>query len=281
MDSAKIPGNDFLDILFEGRNKDYGAYALRNRYDRRVRNAVMGTASIVLVVMGGYVLNNTLMARDIVDKPLSLVHELPNMIDVEKPLPDPVLPPPPPVQAVPPPAAPTVDFASLVVAPDKDVSPDEQPPRIKDIGDKAIGFENKDGDPNGRPEGLDDLRGPTTGVVDVPVAPEREERFTFVEFMPEFPGGEAALMKYLSKNLRYPNMAQENGIQGSIFVQFVVNKDGSISEVKTVGAHKGAGLEEEAVRVVSKMPSWKPGKQNGKAVTVIFNLPVTFRLDNQ
>ncbi|NLR65598.1 energy transducer TonB [Chitinophaga varians] len=281
MDSAKIPGNDFLDILFEGRNKDYGAYALRNRYDRRVRNAVMGTASIVLVVMGGYVLNNTLMARDNINKPLALKD--PVMIN---PIEDPVLeqplpPPPPPVQATPPPSAPTVDFASLVVAPDKDVRPDEEPPRIKDIGNNAIGFENKDGDPNGRPEGLDDLRGPTTGVVDVPLAPEREERFIFVEFMPEFPGGEAALMKYLSKNLRYPNMAQENGIQGSIFVQFVVNKDGSISEVKTVGAHKGAGLEEEAVRVVSKMPSWKPGKQNGKAVTVIFNLPVTFRLDNQ
>ncbi|WP_343747035.1 energy transducer TonB [Chitinophaga sp.] len=281
MDSAKIPGNDFLDILFEGRNKDYGAYALRNRYDRRVRNAVMGTASIVLVVMGGYVLNNTLMARDNINKPLALKD--PVMIN---PIEDPVLeqplpPPPPPVRATPPPSAPTVDFASLVVAPDKDVRPDEEPPRIKDIGNNAIGFENKDGDPNGRPEGLDDLRGPTTGVVDVPLAPEREERFIFVEFMPEFPGGEAALMKYLSKNLRYPNMAQENGIQGSIFVQFVVNKDGSISEVKTVGAHKGAGLEEEAVRVVSKMPSWKPGKQNGKAVTVIFNLPVTFRLDNQ
>ncbi|SJZ40327.1 outer membrane transport energization protein TonB [Chitinophaga eiseniae] len=280
MESAKIPGNDFLDILFEGRNKDYGAYALRNRYDRRVRNAVMGTASIVLVVMGGYVLNNTLMAHDVVSRPVVL--ETPRMIDpLDEPLPDPVLPPPPPVQTSPPPAAPTVDFASLVVAPDREVRPEEEPPRINDIGNKAIGFENKEGDPNGRPEGLDDLTGPTTGVVDIPVAPEREERFTFVEFMPEFPGGEPALMKYLSKNIRYPHMAQENGVQGSVFIQFVVNRDGSISEVKAVGASKGAGLEEEAIRVVSKMPNWKPGKQNGKAVTVIFNLPIRFQLDNQ
>lgn len=281
MDSAKIPGNDFLDILFEGRNKDYGAYALRSRYDRRVRNAVMGTASIVLVMMGGYVLNNTLMARDIVNKPISLVHEIPTMIDVEKPLPDPVLPPPPPAQAVPPPSAPTVDFASLVVTPDKDVNPDEQPPRIKDIGDRVIGFENKDGDPNGRPDGLDDLKGPSTGVVDVPVAPEREEIFSFVEIMPEFPGGEAALFKYLKKNLMYPHMAQENGVGGTVFVQFVVSRDGSILEVKTVGPAKGAGLDEEALRVVRKMPAWKPGKQNGKPVAVYYNLPIRFQLDNQ
>ncbi len=280
MESAKIPGNDFLDILFEGRNKDYGAYALRNRYNRRVRNAVMGTASIVLVVMGGYALNNTLMAHDVVNRPL--VMETPVMIDpLDEPLPDPVLPPPPQTQATPPPAAPTVDFASLVVAPDREVRPEEEPPRINDIGNKVIGFENKEGDPDGIAQGLDDLRGPGTGVIDIPVTPEREERLTFVEFMPEFPGGEAALMKYLSKNIRYPHMAQENGVQGKVFIQFVVNKDGSISEVKAVGANKGAGLEEEAIRVVSKMPSWKPGKQNGKAVTVIFNLPISFRLDNQ
>ncbi|QJB40322.1 energy transducer TonB [Chitinophaga oryzae] len=280
MESAKIPGNDFLDILFEGRNKDYGAYALRNRYDRRVRNAVMGTASIVLVVMGGYVLNNTLMAHDVVNRPVVL--ETPAMIDpLDEPLPDPVLPPPPPVQAAPPPAAPTVDFASLVVAPDRDVRPEEEPPRISDIGNNAIGFENREGDPNGRPEGLDDLKGPTTGVVDMPVAPEREEILSFVEIMPEFPGGEAALFKYLKKNLMYPHMAQENGVGGTVFVQFVVSRDGSISDVKTVGAAKGAGLEEEAMRVVRKMPGWKPGKQNGKPVTVLYNLPIRFQIENQ
>ncbi|QJB33799.1 energy transducer TonB [Chitinophaga oryzae] len=280
MESAKIPGNDFLDILFEGRNKDYGAYALRNRYDRRVRNAVMGTASIVLVVMGGYVLNNTLMAHDVVNRPVVL--ETPTMIDpLDEPLPDPVLPPPPPVQAAPPPAAPTVDFASLVVAPDRDVRPEEEPPRISDIGNNAIGFENREGDPNGRPEGLDDLKGPTTGVVDMPVAPEREEILSFVEIMPEFPGGEAALFKYLKKNLMYPHMAQENGVGGTVFVQFVVSRDGSISDVKTVGAAKGAGLEEEAMRVVRKMPGWKPGKQNGKPVTVLYNLPIRFQIENQ
>jgi protein TonB len=281
MDAAKIPGNDFLDILFEGRNKDYGAYALRSRYDRRVRNAVIGTASLVLVVMGGYVLNNTLMARDNINKPLALKD--PVMINpIEDPVPEqPLPPPPPPVQATPPPAAPTVDFASLVVAPDKDVRPDEEPPRIKDIGDKAISFDNRDGDPTGVPEGLVDVKGATTGVVDVPVAPGPDEVRTFVEIMPEFPGGEEALFKYLRKNLMYPHMAQENGIGGTIYVQFVVSRDGSISDVKTVGAAKGAGLEEEAMRVVRKMPGWKPGKQNGKAVAVLYNLPIKFQLENQ
>ncbi|MBC9912706.1 energy transducer TonB [Chitinophaga varians] len=281
MDSAKIPGNDFLDILFEGRNKDYGAYALRNRYDRRVRNAVMGTASIVLVVMGGYVLNNTLMARDHINKPLAL--KGPVMIN---PIEDPVLeqplpPPPPPAQATPPPSAPTVDFASLVVAPDKEVRPDEVPPRIKDIGNNAIGFENRDGDPNGIPDGLVDVKGTTTGVVDVPVAPEPDEIRTFVEIMPEFPGGQEALFKYLRKNLIYPHMAQENGIGGTVFVQFVVGRDGAILDVKTVGPAKGAGLDEEALRVMRKMPNWKPGRQNGRAVAVLYNLPIRFELENQ
>ncbi|MBC9934818.1 energy transducer TonB [Chitinophaga qingshengii] len=280
MDSAKIPGNEFLDILFEGRNKDYGAYSLRNRYDRRVRNAVMGTASIVLVMVGGYALNNTLMAKDKIG-PLT-VRETPTMINpIEEVIPDPVIPPPPPVQSTPPPAAPTVDFATLAVVPDKDVRPDEEPPKIRDIGDNAIGFEKTDGDPNGVPDGLVDVRGTTTGVVTAPPAPERDEIRTFVEIMPEFPGGEEALMKYLSRNLNYPRMAQENGVAGTIFLQFVVSRDGSISEVKTVGAAKGAGLEEEAIRVVRKMPKWRPGKQNGQFVTVLFSLPISFRLDNQ
>lgn len=279
MDSAKIPGNEFLDILFEGRNKDYGAYSLRNRYDRRVRNAVIGTASIVLVMVGGYALNNTLMAKDKMG-PLT-VRETPTMINpIEEVIPDPVIPPPPPVNTTPPPAPPTVSFTNPVVAADRDVSPDEMPPRIREIGDAAIGISNTDGDPNGVPDGLVDVKGPTTGVV-APPAPEREETFTFVEMMPQFPGGEEALFKYLKRNLNYPRMAQENGVDGTIYVQFIVSKTGIISEVKTVGAPKGAGLEEEAMRVVRKMPSWRPGKQNGKYVTVVFNLPIRFQLDNQ
>ena len=110
--------------------------------------------------------------------------------------------------------------------------------------------------------------------------PEREEEvFQVVEKMPEFPGGAAELMKWLNKTLKYPSIAQDNGIQGRVVVQFVVNKDGSIVDpvvVKNVDPY----LDKEALRVVKLMPNWSPGEQRGKAVRVKFTLPVTFRLNN-
>ena len=110
-------------------------------------------------------------------------------------------------------------------------------------------------------------------------APEEEEEvFTMVEQMPQFPGGNTELLKYISKNVRYPAIAQENGIEGRVIVRFVVEKDGTIGEVQVV---KGvdASLDKEAVRVVKTLPQWVPGKQNGRSVRVWFTLPVTFRLE--
>ncbi|GEP93860.1 M56 family metallopeptidase [Chitinophaga cymbidii] len=108
--------------------------------------------------------------------------------------------------------------------------------------------------------------------------PNNEEVFTFVEQPPSFPGGDPALAKFLNQNIRYPHAATEKGKGGTIFVSFVVTKDGSVKNVKTVGAKKGYGLEEEAVRVVKLMPKWKPGKQNNRLVNVQFNLPIRFTL---
>lgn len=102
--------------------------------------------------------------------------------------------------------------------------------------------------------------------------------FSFVEHMPSFPGGEDALMQYLSAHIRYPKVARENGIMGTVVVQFDVDKQGYISHVTTVGARKGGGLEEEAIRVTSEMPRWKPGMQNGHKVNVRYALPIRFVL---
>ncbi|MBR3895702.1 MAG: energy transducer TonB [Bacteroidaceae bacterium] len=108
--------------------------------------------------------------------------------------------------------------------------------------------------------------------------PEKEEEiFQVVENMPEFPGGTAELMKYLQKNIKYPAISQENGVQGRVIVQFVVNRDGSIVE-PTVIRSVDPYLDKEALRVVSTMPKWKPGEQRGKPVRVKFTLPVQFRL---
>jgi protein TonB len=116
----------------------------------------------------------------------------------------------------------------------------------------------------------------------VPVQQEEEESqeqqiFMVVEAMPEFPGGQNALNKYLSENIKYPQMAKESGIQGRVFVTFVVEKDGRVTDVRILRGI-GGGCDEEAIRVVQNMPRWTPGKQRGKPVRVQFNLPVKFTL---
>lgn len=116
----------------------------------------------------------------------------------------------------------------------------------------------------------------------VPVAVEEEEPeeqtiFEVVENMPDFPGGQAALMQYLAKNIKYPTIAQENGTQGRVIVQFVVNRDGSIVDAKVVRS-VDPYLDKEALRVINTMPKWKPGMQRGKPVRVKFTVPVMFRL---
>ncbi len=121
-------------------------------------------------------------------------------------------------------------------------------------------------------------------VIEEYVAPEIEEEeiveaeiFTIVEEMPDFPGGMAKLAEYLAKNIKYPQMARESGIQGRVFVNFVVEPDGSVSNVNVMRS-LGGGCDEEAMRVVKSMPKWKPGKQRGKAVRVSYILPVNFKL---
>lgn len=123
-----------------------------------------------------------------------------------------------------------------------------------------------------------------TEVIEEYVAPEVEEEeiqeaeiFMVVEEMPEFPGGVAKLGDYLAQNIKYPQMARESGVQGKVFITFVVEPDGHVSNVKVVRGI-GAGCDEEAVRVIKNMPKWKPGKQRGKAVRVSYNVPVNFKL---
>lgn len=116
----------------------------------------------------------------------------------------------------------------------------------------------------------------------IPVAEEEEEAeeviFTVVESMPDFPGGDAARIKYLNENIKYPQMARESGIQGRVFVTFVVEKDGNVTDVRVLRGI-GGGCDEEAVRVIKNMPKWNPGKQRGKSVRVQFNMPILFKLN--
>lgn len=123
-----------------------------------------------------------------------------------------------------------------------------------------------------------------TEVIDEYVAPEVEDEevveqeiFQIVEEMPAYPGGDQKMMEYIAKNIKYPQIARESGIQGRVFVGFVVEPDGSVSNVKIMRGI-GGGCDEEAMRVVKSMPKWKPGKQRGKPVRVSYTLPVNFKL---
>jgi periplasmic protein TonB len=280
METTKLTKQDFLDILFNDRNKDYGAYDLRRRYDKRVRNAVMGMGGIVLLIIGGYGIGTRLMAGEKSVRPLAEIYELPEMTDVEIEKP-PVIPPPTRVE---PPAAskPTVQHVTFAVVPNEQVNPEDEPRKNSELTELTIGVKTADGDINGSDNGAPEGFGSGgNDVVEAPKAEDRETPVTFVEFMPEFPGGEKALVNYLSRNIHYPSMASETGIEGTVFIKFVVGSTGEIRDVEVVGAKKGAGLEEEAIRVVKKMPKWKPGKQNGQAVAVYFNLPIRFTLNPQ
>ena len=112
-------------------------------------------------------------------------------------------------------------------------------------------------------------------VIEVPE--EKKEVFTIVEEMPSFPGGETERNTFLAKNIVYPQQATENGIQGTVYVSFVVDSKGNVTDVKVLRGI-GGGCDEEALRVVKMMPQWRPGKQNGKQVRVLFNMPIYFKL---
>lgn len=161
-----------------------------------------------------------------------------------------------PKQAPPPPEAPKVEDVLQIVENDADV--EESTIEASDETEKAVEVKY-------------------TPVEVEEEEPEEEEIFVVVEEMPSFPGGMKALMQYLGKNIKYPTISQENGVQGRVVLQFVVNKDGSIVDIK-VARGVDPYLDKEAIRVVKSMPKWKPGKQRGKSVRVRYTLPVLFKL---
>ena len=267
MDINKILKSDYLDILFEGRNKSYGGYELRRKYPERVRNAGIAILAFVALLVAYPIIAGIVKRSE--KAPVVSIKEVtlaePPPIDKTKP------PPPPPPPAPPPPVKPTVKFTPPVIKKNEEVKEEEKPTPPPDEK-VAVGLENKAGDVNGIDPGLIDK--PGNGVVDQPAAPPAPVRF--VEQMPEFNGD---LQGWLNSHLRYPDDARESGLEGRVGVEFVVSADGSISDVKVVRSSGTSSLDAEAVRAVKSMPHWKPGKQQGHAVPVFFTLPVTFKLE--
>ncbi len=267
MASTNIFNKDWVELVFEGRNQAYGAYELRLKNSRNIAwgiflSLIIGVAAIV----GPRIIN---AISDLVPKENVKVSE--EVILSEPPPIDKTQPPPPPVEP-PPPLKSTVKFTPPVIEPDKDV-PDEPPPTQEKLQEVEASTKTEEGDENGVDNSLLDETGKGTGEAEV------QQIFTVVEVNPEFLGGEGEMLKFLQSKIKYPQMEKENNISGTVYLTFVVEPDGSISDVKPLrGVRGGPGLEQEALRVVKNMPNWKPGKMGGKSVRVQFNLPVRFAL---
>ena len=267
--------NGWVDLVFEGKNHSYGAYQLRKETGKRNLMAILvmfaiGVAIAAFVAIKGVVENA--MKQDVaIEADVELAKlaekkeakvekkEEPKIekVEVEK------------VKS-------SVKFVPPVIKKDSEVKPEEELKSQEELNktNTAIGAFDVKGNDEAAGEVLK-----AKEVIAQPEPPKEEETkvFDVVEQMPSFPGGPSALMQYLSSNIKYPVVAEENGVQGRVVCTFVVERDGSITDVRVIRS-VDPSLDKEAVRVVKSMPKWIPGKQNGSAVRVKYTVPVTFRL---
>lgn len=258
------------DIVFENRNKLYGAYTLRREYGGNVQRATLLGVAIFLLIF----LVPELYARFNPDPDKDDIRfEVEFAPFVIKPEVVPALPPP--IDA-PAPAANTVRSLPALVLPDDQVLVEHQPPNVEMLEYAQPGQETVVG------EGIEGIVVPPAEVVGkevlLEVKPEAEKELLFAEQQPEFIGGQQALARFLQKNLKYPSAAARAGVQGKVYVEFSVGTDGRIERAKTIKGI-GFGCDEEALRVINLMPEWRPGKQSGRPVRVRFTLPVAFQLE--
>lgn len=264
--------NQWLDVVFAGRNKSYGAYDLRKDNSKTTSRAVIiGSLLFVITVSLPLIIRyiSGILPEDEKLKVTEVVLQPPPPINKEE------LPPPPPEP--PKPKIDQIKFPPPVVVPAEEVR-DEEPPTVEELKVADPGQKTIEGDPNA------DI------VIDEPVgeAPKQAEvtednsikDFASVEVLPEFAGGMAGWGKYLQKNLKYPPIARENNITGRVIMSFVVEKNGQLTDIKVLRGI-GGGCDEEAVRVLKNAPAWKPGQQNGRPVRVAYTMPIFFQLAGQ
>src|SRR5688572_20822565 len=265
MKKEKVDSLTWTDIVFENRNKAYGAYAIRNLYGKHVAWAVLISTLIVGLVLAFPSIRRFFDGeKETAEVSLKQV----KYTDLAPPPPIDKNTPPPPKLDIPPPVKTIIKFLPPKVT-DKQIVEEEEMPTIEEIKENDTGAETV--------EGVGDV------IFDEPVeevvkeASDEDVIFTVVEQQAAFEGGFEAMAKFIAKNMKYPAQARRMGIEGSVFVSFVVDKEGNISDPQVI---KGisADCDKEAIRVVKLMPPWKPGKQNGKPVKSRFVLPIKFRL---
>lgn len=274
MSKVDLISNAWCDLVFEGRNQEYGAYRLRKSTGKRNIWSIVIVLIAAVVIFSAIAIKNVIQANQRVA--VTTAVELSSIqtkkqAKVEKKAPV-KIEQPKQVEKV----KSSIKFTAPVIKKDEDVKPEEEMKNQDDLQKTktTIGAFNVVGN--------DDIDGEVLKAkeeIAQPEPPKEEENkvFDVVEEQPSFPGGQGALMQWLRDNIKYPVIAAENGIEGRVIVQFVVSKSGSISNVNVVRG-VDPSLDKEAVRVVSNMPNWTPGKQNGTTVNVRYTLPVTFKL---
>ena len=280
--NVDLTSKEWCDLVFDGRNKEYGAYTLRMETKPRHLKAFIltiigalciGAVGVIYMSAVKYIEEQRLLDQAQQDAVVidTSAEEEEAEEDVQERYEEPE------VQALPEEILNTVKVTELLIAEDEEVRSEDEIKTQDELKETQTAFGQTDFD-----KGTDDrnvTREHKNEVIVEEKKPEpvKEEVFKAVEQMPTFPGGDAELMKWLRDHIQYPTVAMENNIQGRVVVQFVVGKDGSISNVH-VSKSVESSLDEEAVRVTKSMPNWVPGKQDGQAVSVFYTLPITFRL---
>ncbi|WP_304470503.1 energy transducer TonB [uncultured Muribaculum sp.] len=275
-----LSSKEWRDIVFEGKNQEFGAYEMRKNSDARHNKAMIVVVIIIGILFLIPLLINTVLPKA-EERPEDVTEQaMVNLADAveeeeqieeeqqryEEPEPE----------VLPEEVLNTVKVTELAIVDDDKVKAEDEIKNQDDLKETTTAFGQSDFD-----KGTDDRNvvheHKDEIVVEEKKPVEENKVFTAVEQMPQFPGGESALMQYISKNIKYPPVAMENGIQGRVVVQFVVTKTGKIGEVK-IARGKDPDLDKEAMRVVKSLPDFIPGKMNGQAVNVWYTLPVTFKL---
>jgi len=283
MDANKILSSNLLDLVFEGRNKEYGAYELRKQYNRRLTIALSSTALGLLLIF----LTSFLISA-VNDKSKGQVQvqelKLEDIVQEEKNEP----PPPPPPKPPEPPKVEMAKFTPPKVVKDEEVKEEEKPPEVEKLEDTKIGTSNQEGI---KDEGIVAPPVDQGGVVEAPKSDDEDKVFQKVEIDAEFPGGTASWFKYVQREIeRNIDELQDDGKSGTVVVLFIVDKEGAVSDVRAMpcgeaGVAKclGAGtkLAEVAVNAIRKGPKWKPAVQNGRNVKAYRRQPVTFKLEEE
>ena len=280
MAKLDIYNRQWIEVVFTGRNQAYGAYQLRKANARTTNRAL-----VIGVILFALAISSPMIAAQIKALMGNSPEEEENNRIIETEV---VLTPPPPVdeQAPPPPPAaepprPKVDqvrFPPPVVVPAEKVR-DEEPPTVEELKVADPGQKTIAGDPNAEIR-IDEPVGTAPPTKQAVVEDNSVYDFSAIEEMPEPPGGMKKFYDYVGKTYNYSAAAKEQGISGRLIVQFVVEKDGSLTDIKVL-RDLGLGTGEEAIRVLKKAPKWKAGVQNGRPVRVQYTLPISLNLEGQ